>query len=188
MYVEVRIPNGEAAQFEEAAGRRLNGNLYVLSAWLDSPIESLEALPDALRELLAAPEMLAAANAVGDDMFGDFHHKVTAGQWALTRPHLRPVGAREVWECLRWMLTNPVVFYRDVQVPIVDKDVVRLANAFARWWLGARSDGRMPIASSWMLVAIDPDGLDGFGDGFFDHAFLAYRGTELRMLLQDGAD
>jgi hypothetical protein len=102
MHVEVRIPNGEAAEFEDAAGRRLNGNLYVLSAWLDSPIESLEALPNALCELFAAPETAAASNAAGDDMYcggngppsatdiedlprfvgGDIHARAVAGEHA----------------------------------------------------------------------------------------------------------
>jgi hypothetical protein len=185
----VRRPNGEAAAFQDAAEDHLSGSLVTLSAILDAPPTSLEEQATVLHEIFAHPELLATADAAGVDAdeFRRLHDNAVAGRLPLTS-HLRPSSIGEVWERLCWMLTARGVFYSREDTPRPRAEVERLAGAYARWWLGARSDAKIPIAPSWRFVAIDRDGIKGFANNFYDSAFVATRGTELRLLLQNGSD
>lgn len=177
---DLSMPDGDAGVFRRRAEYHLNGGVVPLRLRLDWAPEHLDSVAAVLHAALADPALVAACRAAGIDELDDLHdHMASSGQLdagALTRTDLAALGER-----LRWMLTEPEVFYRDRKAPAEPEEAERLSQAFLGWFLGE-------APQSWCLAWIDTAALVGFVDNFYDSALVAWRGVELRVLLQNGSD
>lgn len=175
--------HGDAARFRQRAEAHLNGSVIPIKVQLDYAPEGLDELAALVHLALADPEFAAECRAAGIDELDDLHRSM-ARRESLDTGAFTPTDAGALEARLRWMLTEPEVFYKSSKVPATPERAEELSQGFLRWFLGPQRQGD----PSWTLAALDPAVLVGFADNFYDSAWVAWRGVELRLLIQNGSD
>ena len=172
--------HGDAADFRRRAEAHLNGSVVAIRVQLDYAPQGLGEVAAAVHLALADEELEAECRAAGVDELDDLRRSMAARD-TLDAGVLTPADEQALAARLRWMLTEPEVFYPSGKTPATPAEAEALSGGFLRWFLA----GKGP---SWKVACLDPRVLVGFADNFYDSAWVAWRGVELRILVQNGSD